>query len=58
MSQEPDSVSGDRAAEAPAFDCHPVHMAPGPYDSPDGWWVQRGADPRRRFGLGPAGPRG
>lgn len=58
MSLELDSVSRDWVAEHPAVDCHPIHIAPGPYGSLGGWWAHQGTDPRRLFGLSPAGPRG
>ncbi|XP_047655668.1 leukocyte immunoglobulin-like receptor subfamily B member 2 isoform X2 [Tachysurus fulvidraco] len=54
----PDFVSRDLVAEAPAFDCHPIHIAPATYGSSCRWWAHRRSAPCRSFGLSPAGPRG
>lgn len=58
MSLELVSASGGQVVEPSAVDRHPDHIAPGPYDILDGWWVRRRMGPRRPFGLCPAGPRG
>lgn len=58
MSLQPEVVPEARAARAPRLDRHPCHIAPDPYGFLCGWWAHRRTDPRRLFGLGPAGPRG
>uniref|UniRef100_A0A3P9LDQ7 Cadherin-1 n=1 Tax=Oryzias latipes TaxID=8090 RepID=A0A3P9LDQ7_ORYLA len=58
MSQKPGSMIGVWAAEAPALDCHPNHIAPAPFEVSYGWWAHGRVVPRRSFGLCPTGARG
>ena len=45
------SATRDQNAKAPAFDCHPIHIAMDLYGSYFGWWVHVRTDPCLLFGL-------